>query len=234
MLGVVVVFIVSWLLLWFIVKEHITILGFKPTNQRLMEFAMGFMFMAICCAFNLLGQAYFQEISYVRNPDYGWWDALSGTGWTARAALFEELIFRGAILYLLIRWIGIVKACILAGIAFGIYHWFSYEMFGRGFVPMTYVFLLTGASGWMFAYAFAKTKSLYAPFGLHLGWILISIVGFSEGPLGSQLFMPQGDAIELEGWTTLLFFLWQTVIIPGLVTWYIVRSYVGSNWNYDD
>lgn len=234
MLGVVVVFMVSWIVLWFIAKEHITILGFKPTAQRLNEFAIGFIFMAICCVINFLGQAYFKEISYVLNPDYGWSDALSGTVWTARAALFEELIFRGAILYLLIKRLGIVKACIIAAIAFGIYHWFSYEMFGRGLVPMTYVFLLTGSAGWMFAYAFAKTKSLYAPFGLHFGWILVSIVGFSDGPLGTQFFMPQGDVVELGGWTTLLFFLWQTVVVPGLGTWYIIKRYSGVHWKDDE
>ena len=62
-------------------------------------------------------------------------------------------------------------------------------MFGRGIVPMTYVLLVTGAGGWMFAYAFAKTKSILAPIGLHFGWILISIVLFSAGPLGNQLFI---------------------------------------------
>ncbi|NNK76373.1 MAG: CPBP family intramembrane metalloprotease, partial [Maribacter sp.] len=79
--------------------------------------------------------------------------------------MFEELIFRGAILYILIKKIGVNWACIISAIAFGIYHWFSYQMFGRGMIPMIYVFLLTGAAGWMFAYAFARTRSIYAPLG---------------------------------------------------------------------
>lgn len=69
----------------------------------------------------------------------------------------------------------------------------------------------------MFAYAFARTKSIYAPLGLHFGWIVMSIVVLSEGPLGNSLFLIEGETIELGGWEQLLFFLWQTMIIPIVV-----------------
>ncbi len=225
MLGILVVFILSWLLLWLFSKEHVTVLGIIPNTRRLQEFIVGFIIMAICCAINLLGQAYFSEINYMRNPDYGLIDSLNGTWWTFKAALFEELIFRGAILYILIKKLGVNWACVIGAIAFGIYHWFSYDMFGRGLIPMIYVFLLTGAGGWMFAYAFAKTKSLYAPLGLHFGWILVSIVVLSAGPLGDSLFTTQGDPIEPSGWEQLLFFAWQTLVVPGVVTWYFIKIY---------
>ncbi|MDY8135392.1 CPBP family intramembrane glutamic endopeptidase [Aquimarina sp. 2201CG5-10] len=229
MLGVLVVFIFSWVILWLFSKEHITALGIIPNSQRLREFFLGLIVMALFCVINLLGQSYFKEISYVQNQDYGLSESLSGIWWTFKAALFEELIFRGAILYLLIKKIGNNWACIISAIAFGIYHWFSYQMLGRGIVPMIYVFLLTGAGGWMFAYAFAKTKSLFTPLGLHFGWIVISIVLFSAGPLGNSLFIIEGEAVELGGWEQLLFFLLQAVIIPGIVTWYLVKKYRSSH-----
>lgn len=147
MLGVLVVFGLCWLLLWLFRKEHITVLGIIPNSERLGEFSIGLILMALFCAINLLGQSYFQGINYVRNPDYGLWESLDGIYWTFKAALFEELIFRGAILYLLIKKLGINWACIISAVAFGIYHWFSYQMFGRGLIPMIYVFLLTGAGG---------------------------------------------------------------------------------------
>lgn len=228
MLGVIVVFILSWLLLWFFSKEHISALGIIPTGRRLKEFIVGLILMAILCVINLVGQSYFSGFTYVHNPDYGIWDGLNATWWTLKAALFEELIFRGAILYILIKKIGVIRACIMASIAFGIYHWFSYNMFGRGIIQMAYVFLVTGAGGWMFAYAFAKTKSLYAPLGLHFGWIVISIVFLSAGPLGDSLLVPDGEAIEMGGWPQLFFFLFQAVITPGIVTWYLVRRYSAS------
>lgn len=225
MLGVLVVFVLCWLLLWLFRKEHITVLGIIPNARRLGEFSIGLIFMALFCVINLLGQSYFQEINYIRNPDYGFWESLDGIWWTFKASLFEELIFRGAILFILIKKFGINWACIISAIAFGIYHWFSYQMFGRGLIPMIYVFLLTGAGGWMFAYAFAKTKSLYAPLGLHFGWIVVSIVVFSAGPLGNSLFVIDGEPVELGGWEQLLFFLWQAVIIPGIITWFLIKRY---------
>ena len=225
MLGLLVVCIVSWLILWFFSKEHITALGISPTGRRLTEFSMGLVFMAVLCAINLVGQAYLQDIRYVLNADFSVWDGLEGIWWTFKSALFEELVFRGAILYMLIKKIGTIKACVIDAIAFGVYHWFSYGMFGGPLIPMIYIFLLTGASGWMFAYAFARTKSLYAPMGLHFGWILVSIVVFSQGPLGDQLLFPRGEAVDLSGWATLVFFLLQAVAIPGVVIWYLAKKY---------
>lgn len=229
MLGVLVVFALSWLLLWLFSKEHISALGIIPNSKRLKEFFVGLMLMALFCTINLLGQSYFKEISYIKNPNYGFWEILNGVWWTLKAALFEELIFRGVLLYILIKRIGINWACIISAIVFGIYHWFSYQMFDRGLIPMIYVFLLTGAAGWMFAYAFAKTKSLFAPLGLHFGWIVVSIVVFSDGPLGNSLFVIDGKAIELGGCKQLLFFLWQTVMIPGMITWYLMNTYKESS-----
>ena len=81
----------------------------------------------------------------------------------------------------------------------------------------------------MFAFAFAKTKSLFAPLGLHFGWIVMSIVVFSAGPLGNSLFVIDGEPLELAGWEQLLFFLWQTVIIPGIISWFLVKRYTFSS-----
>jgi membrane protease YdiL (CAAX protease family) len=225
MLGVLVAFLLSWLVVWLIFKEHITVLGIIPNRRRLKEFLIGLLVMALFCTINILGQAYFTEINYVRNANYRFLEGLNGTWWTFKAALFEELIFRGAILYVLIKKLGAYAGCIISAIAFGIYHWFSYQMFGRGLIPMAYVFLLTGAGGWMFAYAFYKTKSLLVPLGLHFGWIVVSIVVFSAGPLGNSMFVVNGEASELGGWEQLLFFLFQTVFVPGIVTWYLAKKY---------
>ena len=225
MLGLLIVFAISWPLLWLFFRDHITVLGIIPTASRSKGFVVGLIVMAVFCTINTLGQAYFTEINYVRNPNYGVLEALKGSWWTIKAAMLEELLFRGAILYILIKKFGVSWACLLSAIAFGIYHWFSYEMFERGLVPMIYVFLLTGAAGWMFAYAFAKTKSILVPLGLHFGWILMSIVFFSAGPLGESLWIPDGDGIPLSGGVQLLFFLWQTLFVPGSITWYLARRY---------
>ena len=93
---------------------------------------------------------------------------------------------------------------------------------------MLYIFLVTGCSGWMFAYAYAKTKSLYAPIGLHLGWNLVTAVVFSAGPIGQQLLTQQGEAVVHNDWVTLLFFCLQAIVAPGIVTWYCHSRYKGT------
>lgn len=231
MIGLAVVFIVSWLLLWRLRGESITVLGITPSKQRGKEFLLGFSYMAIIAVINFLWQADFKQISYEVNPDYSFVDFLGGSFWIFRAVLFEELVFRGALLYLLIRYIGVIKACLLSSIIFGIYHWFSYEVFGARIILMAYIFLVTGAGGWLFAFAYAKTKSFYAPIGLHLGWNMVTAIVFSSGPLGNQLLLQQGDAVQTSEWPTLIFFTLQAVVAPGIATWYLIRRYKHTKSN---
>jgi len=182
-------------------------------------------FMTIIAVISFTWQAHFKEISYQINPDYRLLDFLGGFFWIVKAVIFEEFVFRGAVLYLLIKRIGIVNACLLSSVAFGIYHWFSYDVFGSRLVLMVYIFLITGCGGWMFAFAFAKTKSLFAPMGLHLGWNLVTAVVFSSGPIGDQWLLQQGTALQWGGWVTLLFFSLQAIVAPSIATWYLQTRY---------
>lgn len=226
MIGILITaFLFSWLLLRVVIKEPITVLGIVPNRQRVKECIVGMAFMAGIAVFNFTGQAHFKEISYQINPDYGLARLLGGSFWVLKAVILEELVFRGVILYLLLRHLGIVKACLISAIIFGVYHWFSYGVFGSRLVLMVYVFLITGASGWMFAFAFAKTKSLFAPIGLHIGWNLVTALVFSSGPIGDHWLIAQGEAVQTSDWITLLFFSLQAIFAPGVVTWYLQKVY---------
>lgn len=229
MAGLFVVFIISWFLLVKLKDESIEAIGLLPTKQRLVEFFAGVFFMASIAVINFVWQADLKGISYSLNPDYTSWELLNGTFWVFRAVMFEELVFRGALLYLLISRLGVVKACLISSVIFGVYHWFSYDIFGSRLILMAYIFLVTGAGGWMFAYAFAKTKSLYAPVGLHLGWNLVTAIVFSSGPIGNQLLIQQGEGNYSSEWATLLFFTLQAVVAPGIVTWYLHRKRKSAN-----
>ena len=56
-------------------------------------------------------------------------------------------------------------------------------------VVMAFLFFATGIMGYVFALAYAKTKSLYLPIALHFGWNFVNNMVFSEGPLGNQLLI---------------------------------------------
>ena len=225
MIGLLVVFVLSWLLLRFVAHEPIAVLGIAPSKRRLIELLVGALFMAGVGVVNFVWQAHFKRIGYQLNPDYGVGQVLAGSFWVLKAVVLEELVFRGALLYMLIKSIGAIRACLISSLLFGVYHWFSYEVFGSRLILMVYILLVTGSGGWMFSYAFAKTRSLYACTGLHLGWNLVAAVVFSSGPIGSQLLLQQGQAVEWNEWVTLLFFSLQAIVVPGVVTWYLARVY---------
>ncbi len=131
----------------------------------------------------------FSGFDWILNPDYNATKLLDALRWTLNSVLYEELLFRGYLLYKAIEFMGIRKACWLSAAAFGIYHWFSYGLFGS-VIPMIYVFFLTGSFGLMLAYSFAMSKSVVLPIALHLGWNVVTILVFSNGPIGAQLFQP--------------------------------------------
>lgn len=156
------------------------------------------------------------------NPDFTVITFVSSSFWMLKSVLGEELLFRGALLYIAIKKLGLKKGCILSSVCFGIYHWFSYGIVGD-FSQMIYIFILTGIGGLLFAYSFALTKSIYLPVGLHLGWNLVNVVIFSGGPLGKQMFMYSGGH-QLDGLWTTIFFIYQITFLPFVTYLYLRRQ----------
>ncbi len=142
--------------------------------------------------------------------------------WDFRSVLTEELLFRGALLYILIQRLGEKKAILISAIAFGIYHWFSFGIIGN-LVPMIVVFLGTGLMGYVWGLAFAKTRSILLPLGLHLGWNFTLNSMFSQGPLGEGLVNIQNaqaisDFFSLVG-------LWGVPVILWLIVSFMFKRH---------
>jgi membrane protease YdiL (CAAX protease family) len=181
---------------------------------------------AICCAIFNAATVAFVNNNWIVNKQVTAASLLTSSWWVLKSVLFEELIFRGALLYVAIKKIGMAKACYLSATCFGIYHWFSQNAFGNP-VQMIFIFIITAIAGLMFAFSFAKTNSLYLPVGLHFGWNLINIVVFSNGPLGAQLFTRMNESMP-GGILSLLIFLFQVLGLPLLTWWWLRRIKGGS------
>jgi len=222
MIGILVQIAVSWLLLWLFDKKDLTILGLKPTTKRLLIFSFGFIISATIFTTYCLTIAFLTDNNWKINNDFSIRDFLSSTGWTINSVIFEELIFRGALLHILIQKTNERIACFVSAIAFGIYHWFSFGALGNP-IQMTYVFVSTGIWGLMFAFAFSRTKSLYLPAGLHLGWNLFNIVIFSQGPLGHQLLVNSHNGEHLTGLPSIGLQLFQILGLPVIVYIYLKK-----------
>lgn len=219
MLGIIVELLVSWLLLWIFYKKSLLVLGIAPTQSRLFNLFFGILIAAVCCTMYYLSFSFFTTNTWMLNNGFTGQKLLDSSWWTLKSVLYEELIFRGALLYILIKKFGVKTACITSPICFGIYHWFTSGALGNP-LQMTFVFLMTGIWGAMFALAFARTKSLYLPIGLHFGWNFISTVIFSHGPLGNQLFTINGGQ-KLGGALSIVVFIFQVFSVPLITYWYL-------------
>jgi uncharacterized protein len=219
MIGIIVELIISWLLLWFIVKKHISVLGFRPSKNRITNLVIGILIAGSCCTVWQLMTTAFIDNNWVLNKQVTAKGIVESSRWIFVSVLYEELIFRGALLYIAITKLGVTKACILSAVCFGIYHWFSYNVFGNPLM-MAVVFLMTATVGLSWAYAFAKTKSLYLPTGLHFGWNLFSVVVFSNGNFG-QAVLVKVSANQVQGAASWLVFLFQVLALPVLTFLYL-------------
>lgn len=188
MLGIIVQLLISWFIIWLFEKKGLGVLGFYPTKKRLLQFALFFLITALCSTSDFIMRMAFAEQQWYVNPKLTASILWEGIWWNIKSVLFEEFIFRGALMYILIKKLGPVKAIIISSISFGIYHWFSHEVIGNP-VQMIITFLTTGLMGVVYAYGYAKTFSLYVPIAIHLGWNLVRSVVFSETVIGDQLLV---------------------------------------------
>lgn len=188
MIGIIVQLALSWLIIWIFEKGNLNVLGLLPTKRRLLDLLLFFFITAACCASDFIMHMLFAEQQWKINPNLSFKLIAEGVWWNIKSVMFEELIFRGVLFYILIKRLGAFPAIIISGIAFGIYHWFSFEVFGNA-VQMIFVFLTTGIMGLLYAFGYARSFSLYIPIAIHLGWNLTRSVIFSETSIGDQLLV---------------------------------------------
>lgn len=125
MIGILIQLLLSWLILWLVSRKHLSVLGFYPAQKRIIDFVAGLLLAAVCCGLYNLAVAYFADNGWKINPRASVKGAFANAWWMIKSVLFEELIFRGALFYLAIQWLGKLKATLLSAICFGVYHWFS-------------------------------------------------------------------------------------------------------------
>src|SRR6185295_22522 len=113
MAGLLIELVISWLVLWFFDKKNLLALGISPTKSRLGNLFFGFFTAAICCAIYYLSITAFSNNSWKLNEGFTAQTFAAGSWWTLNSVLFEELIFRGALLYIAVQKFGTKTAGIL-------------------------------------------------------------------------------------------------------------------------
>src|SRR5262245_43537773 len=103
MIGIVVQLAISWLIVWFYERNDLRVLGFFPTRARLTDFLVFIIVTAICCSTGFFLKMYFAGLRWELNPQLTMGLVLEGIWWNIKSVLFEELIFRGVLFYILIK-----------------------------------------------------------------------------------------------------------------------------------
>lgn len=225
MIGIAVQLAVSWFIIWFYEKGDLSVLGWKPFRKRLKDFFLFFLITAGCAGLTFLLNMWIGKQEWQLNPDISPRLILQGTWFVVKSVLFEELIFRGVLLYILIKKIGAVRAIIISAAAFGIYHWFSHELWGNP-LQMVIEFFTSGAMGLLLAYGYAKTFSLYVPVAIHSGWNIMHMVIFSGNTIGGQVFtevLPR-QAVTIS-WLSYLTMLLLPVMCCLLINTLMLKQY---------
>lgn len=189
MIGILVQLAISWAIVWWFEKGDLRCLGFTPTRKRVLDFILFFLMAVAFAVSDFLLKMLIAKQSWMLNPAWSGNGILEAVWFTIKSVLFEELIFRGVLLYILIKKWGSMPAIIISAVAFGVYHWFSHELWGNP-MQMAIEFVMSGLMGLILAYGYAKSKSLYIPIAIHLGWNLVMMVIFSGSSIGPQLFIP--------------------------------------------
>ncbi len=150
MIGLLVLLVISWGLLFLFEKKNLNAIGVVPTFQRLIQFFVGFALIVVICLILIYIETWVKSVQ---------WEFL-GTRYRVlyeafvyhlRSALTEDLVFRGAALYILIQRLGARWAIWISAVCFGVYHVFSYGILEERWILIVYVVLVTGFAGYVWA-----------------------------------------------------------------------------------
>lgn len=191
MLQLIGLLAISWFLIWFYEKGNLSVLGLTPTKDRIKYFSILFIVSAILSATAFLLRMYFVKEEYTITQSLTPKSILLEIWYQFRTVLTEELLCRGALLYILVKKIGKGKAVIVSSIIFAVLHWINAGVWGN-LTQMFIVFTFTFAMGLLLAYSYTRTFSLLLPFAIHFGWNLTQNYIFPDTIEGNHIFTLAG------------------------------------------
>ena len=223
MLGLLVIIVVSWLLLHFLEKKSIDALGIIPNKKRSVQFLIGFIIMAFINLLTIYFESIALNIEWELKKSIDYKNIFKSFVYHLKSALTEDLVFRGAILYILIQRIGAKKGILISAIAFGVYHIFSYGLIGGNIILILYITLITGITGYVWAYTFHKTKSIMMGLGFHLGYNLLMTFFYESAPYGELVFK-EISKTNLTDWDWVYYNLAKG-LFPSAITLIVVNQF---------
>ena len=227
MLQIAGLLLLSWALIWLFERGNLSVLGFAPTQKRLKYFVILFSVSAFFATSAFLLRMYFAKEEYEITASLTANKILLDVWYQIRTVLTEELLFRGILLYIVIKVIGHTKAIFISAVLFGAIHLLDAAAWGN-INQMILVFSFTFSMGLLLAYAYAKSFSILIPFAIHFGWNLIQNYIFPDNAAGNHIFIlsapPPTVTVSYFSFFTMLFFPKIAVVV---VDYLIIKN---SRW----
>ena len=187
MLQLIGLLAISWLIIWLFEKGNLSVLGLTPTKERLKYCTILFIVSAVFSATAFLLRMYFAKEEYTISNSITTKSIILETWFQIRTVLTEELLFRGVLLYILIKKIRQTKAIIISAVLFAALHVINADVWGN-FTQIIILFTFTFSMGLLLAYSYARTFSLLIPFAIHYGWNLTQNYIFPDTATGNHIF----------------------------------------------
>ena len=111
MAGIFVNSIISWFLLKTLGRQSLNALGLKPNRVRVAHLCLGTLWPILFVAVFEFSVSLLVHNPYRINPDVHWKDLWHSIVYLLRSVAYEDLIFRGALLYILMQKIGPRNPC---------------------------------------------------------------------------------------------------------------------------
>jgi membrane protease YdiL (CAAX protease family) len=224
MLGVLLLIVLSSVIAFLMYGKQWDVLGILPSRKRMLYFFISILLVAVLCFSTIWIDSAIRLIRWEIKMPVDFFLLGAAARYYFIAALTEELVFRGFLLYVLTKAVNAKTARIFSALCFGFYHWFSYEMFGAGIVPMMYIFIITGLAGYVWAGAFIKSGTIWLALGMHFSWNLTQSLFKGKEPYGSLLYY-QISKTELSDLSNLFLSLF-TGIVPSIAMYLALHYYL--------
>jgi uncharacterized protein len=225
MIQLIGLLVISWLLIWFFEKKNLTVLGIIPTKKRLTFFILLFIVSSLLSVTTYILKIYIAKEHYSINPVVSSKIVTLEIWHQFRTVLTEELLCRGALLYILIKKTGPKKAIFISSFIFALLHWINQGIWGNS-TQMILVFIFTFIMGLLLAFSYARTFSLLIPFAIHLGWNWIQNYVFADTIAINPIFIlsepPPTVTISYLAFFTMLLLPKMAVL---LFNYFIIKQY---------
>jgi membrane protease YdiL (CAAX protease family) len=178
MIEIAILLIVYIILIRIFEKENFLLGRFIPSKKIAACGLFLFCCTFLCQASGSLFRLWLAKEEFAFNAEANALFFINGIWPVIKSVLFEELLFRGVILYLLLRVCNSKCAFLLSSICFGIAH--IYNIQSASLMQYVMTFAYPFLFGLVLAIAYKKYSSLLLPIAIHFGWNLAQNFIFPE------------------------------------------------------